>query len=39
MAWQPPEGMDEYLKPTEFCDSDNEEIKKKARDLVKDAAN
>jgi len=38
MAWKPPEGMDEYLKPTEFCDSDNEGIKKKARDLVKDAA-
>ena len=38
MAWQPPEGMDEYLKPTEFCDSDNEEMKNKARELVKDAA-
>ena len=32
------EGMDEYLKPTEFCESDNGEIKEKARELVKDAA-
>ncbi len=38
MKWLPPEGMDEYLKPTEFCDSGNEEIKEKARELVKDAA-
>lgn len=38
MALQPPEGMDKYLKPTEFCDSDNKEIKAKARELVKDAA-
>jgi hypothetical protein len=38
MAWQLPEGMDEYLKPTEFCESDNKEIKKKARELVKDVA-
>jgi hypothetical protein len=38
MAWQLPEGMDEYLKSTEFCESDNKEIKEKARELVKDAA-
>jgi len=38
MSWQPPEGMDVYLKPTEFCESNNEEIKEKARELVKDAA-
>jgi hypothetical protein len=37
MVWQPPEGMDEYLRPTELCDSNNEEIKKKAQELVKDA--
>ena len=34
-----PEGMDEYLKPTEFCDSDDEEINKKAQELVRDASN
>ncbi|MFC1718206.1 transglutaminase family protein [Candidatus Poribacteria bacterium] len=39
MTWQPPEGMDEYLKPTELCDSDNEEVKKKAQELTKDADN
>ncbi len=39
MTWQPPEGMDEYLEPTELCDSDNEEVKKKAQELTKDAAN
>jgi len=38
MAWQPPEGMDEYLRPTELCDSNNEEIKKKAQELIKDTA-
>lgn len=38
MAWQPPQGMDEYLKPTQLCDSDNEKIKKKARELIKDVA-
>ena len=37
MVWQAPEGMDEYLKPTELCDSDSEEIKKKAGDIIKDA--
>jgi len=37
MVWQAPEGMDEYLEPTELCDSDNEEIKKKAGDIIKDA--
>ncbi len=35
MVGQSPEGMDEYLKPTPLCDSDNEEIKKKARELIK----
>lgn len=37
MAWRPPKGMDEYLKPTELCDSDNEDIKKKAKELIRDA--
>ncbi len=37
MAWQPPEGMDEYLKSTELCDSDNQEIREKVRELIKDA--
>ncbi len=37
MAWQPPEGMEEYLRPTEQCDSDSEEIRKKAAELIKDA--
>ncbi len=36
MVWQSPEEMDEYLKPTPLCDSDNEEIKKKVRELIKD---
>jgi transglutaminase-like putative cysteine protease len=35
MVWQSPEGIDEYLKPTPLCDSDDEEIKKKARELIK----
>jgi len=30
--------MDEFLKPTELCDSDSEEIKRKAKELVKGAA-
>ena len=37
MDWQPPEGMDEYLKPTELCDCDNPDIRQKAREIVKDA--
>jgi len=37
MAWQPPEGMDEYLKQTELCDRDNEELQKKAKEIIKGA--
>lgn len=37
MVWLPPVGMDEFLKPTELCDSVSEEIKRKAQELVKDA--
>ena len=36
MALQPLEGMDEYLKPTELCDSDNHEVRKRAREFIKD---
>ena len=36
MAWHPPEGMNEFLKPTELCNSDSVEIKRKAQELVKD---
>jgi len=35
MTWHPPEGMDEFLKPTELCDSDSEEVKTKAQELLK----
>ena len=35
MSWQPPEGMDEYLKPTELCDCDNAMLKEKADEIVK----
>jgi len=38
MPWRRPEGMDEYLKPTKLCDCDNEKIKKKAQELIKDVA-
>ena len=37
MAWQAPEGMDEYQKPTELCDCDNERVKDKAHGLIKGA--
>jgi hypothetical protein len=37
MRWQPPAGMDEYLKPTELCDSDHAEVKNKAQEITKDA--
>ena len=31
--------MDEYLKPTELCDCDNVELQRKAKEIIKDAAN
>ena len=37
MAWQPPESMSGYLKPTELCDYNNERIKKKAQEITKSA--
>lgn len=36
MKLQAPEGMKEFLEPTDLCDSDNEQIKKKAQELIKD---
>lgn len=38
MNWTPREGMDEFLRPTELCDTENIEIKKRAQALAKDAA-
>ncbi len=37
MSWQPPEGVNEYLKATELCDCDNAELQRKAKELVKGA--
>jgi len=37
MAWQPPKGMDEYLKATELCDCDNEELQRKAKEISQGA--
>jgi len=37
MVWQEPEGMDEYLKPTELCDCDDTKLKEKAKELIKGA--
>lgn len=37
MTWQAPEGMDEYLRPTEYCDSDNQELKRAAVDIIQDS--
>jgi hypothetical protein len=39
MAWQPPEGMNEYLEPTKYCDSDHALVKKKAAELAGGAGN
>jgi len=36
MNWQSPQGMDEYLRPTIYCDSDNTEIQDTAITLTKD---
>ncbi|MCK4831078.1 transglutaminase domain-containing protein [bacterium] len=35
MKFQVPEGMQDYVNPTEFCDCDCEEIKQKAEELTK----
>jgi hypothetical protein len=37
MAWQPPEGMDEFLRATELCDSNSEDINNKALELISDS--
>lgn len=37
MAWEPPEGMDEYLRATELCDCDNTELQHNAREIAGDA--
>jgi len=34
MSWQAPEGMDEYLKPTELCDCNNVELQSKTKDII-----
>lgn len=36
MAWSAPEGMEEYLKPTDLCDSGSQAIKAKAKELTED---
>jgi transglutaminase-like putative cysteine protease len=38
MKFQVPEEMQEYVKPTELCDCDCQEIKQKAEDLTKNAS-
>ena len=35
--FQVPEGMQEYLSPTEFCDCENVEIKQKSEELTRNA--
>ena len=37
MAWQSPEGMDEYLRSTKLCDCDNVKVKEKAKEIIKGA--
>ncbi|MBW2096630.1 MAG: transglutaminase domain-containing protein, partial [Deltaproteobacteria bacterium] len=37
MTWQSGEGMKEYLKPTKMCDSDNVQLREKAKDIIKGA--
>ena len=32
--WQPPEGIEEYLEPTQLCDCDNEELKRRAKEII-----
>ena len=38
MRLQPPKEMEDYVKPTEFCDCDCEEITRKAEELTKNAS-
>ena len=37
MSWQSPEGMEEYLRSTNLCDSENEKVKGKAKEIIKGA--
>jgi hypothetical protein len=38
MKFQVPEGMQEYVSPTEFCDCENVEIKQKSEELTQNAS-
>lgn len=38
MHFKTPKGMEDYVKPTEFCDCDCEEIKRKAEELTKNVS-
>ena len=37
MAWQRPEGMDAYLESTKLCDCGNDELRRRAKGIIKDA--
>jgi len=37
MNWEPAIGMDEYLSPTKYCDSDNREVQTVASEIIKNA--
>ena len=37
MAWQPPEGMEEYLGATELCNCDNAGLQKRAKEIIEGA--
>jgi len=37
MSWESPEGMEEYLRSTNLCDSENEKLKGKAKEIIKRA--
>ena len=39
MEWQPPEGMNDYLKATRLCDCDDVKLKEKAKEIVGSAKN
>jgi hypothetical protein len=38
MKFQVPEGLEDYISPTDFCDCDNVEIRQKAEELTRDAS-
>jgi len=37
LAWKPPDGMEEYLKPTEFVDSNSEIVIEATKRVIQDA--